>query len=34
MRLMHLGMDAFVVGDTTTPGITAEDLLRRHANLE
>jgi len=27
MRLMHLGMDAFVVGDTTTPGITAEDLL-------
>lgn len=27
MRLMHLGFDAFVVGETTTPGITSNDLL-------
>jgi 6-phospho-3-hexuloisomerase len=27
MRLMHLGLQAFVVDDVTTPGITAGDLL-------
>lgn len=27
MRQMHLGLHAFVVGDTTTPGIGAQDLL-------
>ncbi len=27
MRLMHLGKTAFVVGDTTTPAIQADDLL-------
>ncbi len=27
MRLMHLGIATFVVGDTTTPGITGRDLL-------
>ena len=27
MRLMHLGKDAFVVGDVTTPAIRKEDLL-------
>jgi len=27
MRLMHLGLDAFMVGDTTTPAIAAKDLL-------
>jgi 6-phospho-3-hexuloisomerase len=27
MRLMHLGMRVFVVGETTTPGIRAGDLL-------
>lgn len=27
MRLMHLGLKTFVVGDTTTPGIAAGDIL-------
>jgi 6-phospho-3-hexuloisomerase len=27
MRLMHLGLTAYVVGDTTTPGIAEKDLL-------
>jgi 6-phospho-3-hexuloisomerase len=27
MRLMHLGLKAYVVGETTTPGISANDLL-------
>ncbi len=27
MRLMHLGLSAYVVGDVTTPGITKSDLL-------
>lgn len=27
MRLMHLGKTVYVVGETTTPGITAKDLL-------
>ncbi|MFO7691337.1 MAG: 6-phospho-3-hexuloisomerase [Cryobacterium sp.] len=27
MRLMHLGLDVHVVGDVTTPAITAEDVL-------
>ncbi|GIN63610.1 6-phospho 3-hexuloisomerase [Robertmurraya siralis] len=27
MRLMHLGANAFVVGETTTPSIEAEDIL-------
>lgn len=27
MRLMQLGLTAYVVGETTTPSITAEDLL-------
>ncbi len=27
MRLMHLGKTAFVVGETTTPSITADNLL-------
>ena len=27
MRLMHLGLNAFVVGETTTPGISPGDLL-------
>ena len=27
MRLMHLGFTVYVVGDTTTPSITDEDLL-------
>ena len=27
MRLMHLGLNAFVVGETTTPGISQGDLL-------
>ncbi|MNZ98768.1 3-hexulose-6-phosphate isomerase [compost metagenome] len=27
MRLMHLGIHAYVVGETTTPGVTAQDLL-------
>lgn len=27
MRLMHLGLDVHVVGDTTTPAIAADDLL-------
>ena len=27
MRLMHLGFDVFVVGETTTPAITKNDLL-------
>lgn len=27
MRLMHLGKTAYVVGETTTPGIAASDLL-------
>jgi len=27
MRLMHMGMQAYVVGETTTPGIAAGDLL-------
>ena len=27
MRLMHLGKTAYVVGETTTPGITKDDLL-------
>jgi len=27
MRLMHLGIPVYVIGETTTPGITAGDLL-------
>lgn len=27
MRLMHLGFDVYVVGDTTTPSIRSKDLL-------
>lgn len=27
MRLMHLGLSVFVVGETTTPGISKNDLL-------
>ncbi len=27
MRLMHIGYDAYVVGDTTTPAFEADDLL-------
>ena len=27
MRLMHMGMDAYVVGETVTPNITSEDIL-------
>ena len=27
MRLMHMGLTAYVVGDTTTPAITKDDLL-------
>jgi len=27
MRLMHMGKTVYVVGETTTPGITAKDLL-------
>lgn len=27
MRLMHLGLDVYVVGETVTPAMTAEDLL-------
>lgn len=27
MRLMHIGMDSYVVGETTTPAIVAGDLL-------
>jgi 6-phospho-3-hexuloisomerase len=27
MRLVHLGIDAFVVGETSTPAIDADDLL-------
>lgn len=27
MRLMHMGMDAFVAGETITPNITSEDML-------
>lgn len=27
MRLMHMGFQAYVVGETTTPSITADDLL-------
>jgi 6-phospho-3-hexuloisomerase len=27
MRLMHLGLTVYVVGETVTPGIAAEDLL-------
>lgn len=27
MRLMHLGLQVYVVGDTTTPAITKDDLL-------
>ncbi|HUS80738.1 MAG TPA: 6-phospho-3-hexuloisomerase [Armatimonadota bacterium] len=27
MRLMHIGMDAYVVGETTTPAIESGDLL-------
>ncbi len=27
MRLMHMGFGAYVVGETVTPGIKAEDLL-------
>ncbi len=27
MRLMHMGIKSYVVGETTTPGINAEDLL-------
>jgi 6-phospho-3-hexuloisomerase len=27
MRLMHLGFDVYVVGEVTTPAITADDLL-------
>lgn len=27
MRLMHIGFSSYVVGETTTPGIVADDLL-------
>lgn len=27
MRLMHMGIDAFVVGETVTPSLSSEDLL-------
>lgn len=27
MRLMHLGADAYVIGETTTPSIQAEDMI-------
>jgi 6-phospho-3-hexuloisomerase len=27
MRLMHMGLDAYVVGETTTPGMGTDDLL-------
>jgi 6-phospho-3-hexuloisomerase len=27
MRLMHMGIDAYVVGETVTPGLTQEDML-------
>ena len=27
MRLMHLGLDVYVVGETVTPAMTADDLL-------
>lgn len=27
MRLMHMGFEAYVAGETITPGITSEDLL-------
>ena len=27
MRLMHMGFEAFVVGETTTPGIEKDDIL-------
>jgi 6-phospho-3-hexuloisomerase len=27
MRLMHLGLDVHVVGESTTPGVTSKDLL-------
>lgn len=27
MRLMHLGLDTFVIGETTTPALHAEDVL-------
>lgn len=27
MRLMHIGLSSYVVGETTTPAITADDLL-------
>jgi 6-phospho-3-hexuloisomerase len=27
MRLMHIGLRAYVVGETVTPGLTAQDLL-------
>lgn len=27
MRLMHIGLDSYVVGETTTPGVLAGDLL-------
>ena len=27
MRLMHMGFDAYVVGETVTPNLTAEDIL-------
>jgi 6-phospho-3-hexuloisomerase len=27
MRMMHIGYDAFVVGETVTPNITEKDLL-------
>lgn len=27
MRLMHMGVDAFVVGETVTPNITKDDML-------
>lgn len=27
MRLMHMGIESYVVGETTTPGISAKDLL-------
>ncbi len=27
MRLMHMGFDAYVVGETTTPGLEKDDLL-------
>ena len=34
MRLMHMGFDAYVVGETITPNLTSEDILQRLAVFE